>query len=33
MLPLRFIAENLQSQVEWDAKTQQITLIYPGRLT
>lgn len=33
MLPLRFIAENLQSQVEWDAKTQQITLIYPGRLS
>ena len=33
MLPLRFIAENLQAQVEWDAVTQRITLIYPMRRT
>lgn len=33
MLPLRFIAENLHSQVEWEASTQTITLIYPGRET
>ncbi|MCE5223970.1 YCF48-related protein [bacterium] len=33
MLPLRFIAENLQAQVEWDNTTQRITLIYPMRRT
>jgi hypothetical protein len=33
MLPLRFIAENLHAQVEWDNSTQRITLIYPLRRT
>jgi len=29
MLPIRFVAENLGCQVEWDAKTQTVTIIYP----
>lgn len=31
MLPLRFIAESLKAQVEWDAETQRVTLLYPLR--
>jgi len=30
MLPLRFIAENLGCSVEWDAKTQQVKIVFPA---
>ena len=30
MLPLRFIAETLAINIEWDQKTKTITLEYPG---
>jgi hypothetical protein len=29
MLPLRFIAENLKCQVDWDATQQMVTVTYP----
>jgi hypothetical protein len=29
MLPVRFVAENLGASVEWDAKTQTVTITYP----
>ena len=29
MLPLRFIAENLDCQVDWNSVTQQVTVTYP----
>ena len=31
MLPLRFVAENLNYRVSWEASTQVITLIYPDK--
>jgi len=31
MLPLRFIAENLGAEVNWEAPTQTITIIYPAK--
>ena len=30
MLPLRFIAENLGCQVEWDPARSEVTVIYPA---
>lgn len=31
MLPLRFIAENLGAEVNWEAQSQTITIIYPAK--
>lgn len=31
MLPLRFIAENLGAEVEWEAQMQTVTIIYPAK--
>jgi len=30
VLPLRFIAENLGSNVEWEPVTREVTVIYPA---
>nr|WP_282432897.1 stalk domain-containing protein [Pelotomaculum propionicicum] len=30
MLPLRFIAENLGSKVDWDAGQKEVTVTYPA---